>query len=117
MIKERTTIRVGGNSVVGDAATVSFTSDTIFFKDVWQLSLNFYFIAPLAFTGQRPTITIEESNDRSAGSFVPIEGATDVIVPEFFKNFKTTSEYIRIVYDAQGATGGTIGVQTRIIKP
>jgi hypothetical protein len=117
MIKERTTIRVSGTSVDGDSATVGFTSDAIYFKDVWQLSVNFYFLTALTFTGKSPTLTIEESNDRGASdSFVPVEGWTDINVPEFFKDFKTTSEYI-LVYNEQGATGGTIGVQTRIIKP
>lgn len=118
MIKERTTIRVSGSDINGDDATVAFTSDVIRFKDVWQLSINFFFNS-LTFSGKSPTITIQEGNDDKAPteSFVPIAGWTDVDVPEFFKDFKTTSEFINIVYNPQGATGGTIGAQTRIIKP
>ncbi len=117
MIKERTTVRDSGTGldVNGDAATSDFTSAPIFMQDVWQLTVNFFF-ASLTFSGQVPTLTIEESNSSDVDSFVAIEGWTDVDLPEFFKDFETRAEYIRLVYDSQGATGGTIEVQTRIIK-
>ena len=115
-VKERTTVRVSGTSVNGDNANTSFTSDAIAFSGLWQLTVNFFFDS-LAVTGQNPTLTIEESNSTDVDSFVPVEGWTDVDLPEFFKDFKTEAEYIRLVYDRQGATGGTIEVQVRIIKP
>lgn len=116
MIKERTTIKVSGTPVNGDAATVDFTSDAILLKEVWDLTVSFFFDS-LAFSGQAPTLTIEESNSRDVDSFIPIVGATDVNLPEFFKNIKTQAEFIRLVYDSQGASGGTIEIQARIIKP
>lgn len=117
MIKERTTIRVSGTDVNGNAATLDFTSDAIPFREVWQLTINFFFDS-LTITGQQPpTLTIEESNSSDIDSFIPIEGWIDVDLPEFFKDFETRAEFIRLVYDSQGATGGTIEIQTRIIKP
>lgn len=117
MIKERVTIRVSGTDVNGDSSQVDFTSDAIPFKDVWQLTVNFFFDS-LTFTGQQPpTLTIEESNSTDVDSFRPIEGWEDVNLPEFFKDFATRAEFIRLVYSSQGASGGTIEIQTRIIKP
>lgn len=116
MIKERTTIRVSGTPVNGNAATLDFTSDPIFLKEVWDFTVSFFFDS-LTITGQQPpTLTIEESNSADVDSFIPIQGWTDVNLPEFFKDFKTEAEYIRLVYDSQGATSGTIEIQARILK-
>lgn len=115
MIKEKATIRVAGTDVNGDVATADFTSDPLHLAEDWRVTVNFFF-ASLAVTGTQPTLTIEESNSTDVDSFIPIEGWTDIDLPNFFRDFIAEAEYIRLIYSSNGATAGTIEVQTRILK-
>ena len=108
MVKKlRTSIQVSGSDVQGDAATVGFTSDAIPFKNNENMTLSFFF-SGLTLGGLTPTLSIEESNSTDVDGFRPVKGATDVDLPEFFKNFVVEADYIRIIFNHVGSTGGTI---------
>lgn len=111
------TTRVTTVSVNGRATTLAFTSDAIPLAGSSSVTINFFFDS-LTTSGpnKNPTLTIEESNSTDADSFVAVSGWVDVPLPEFFKDFKSEAEYIRYIYDPEDASGGTIEVQTRLIK-
>lgn len=104
-----------GNTVNGTDATVGFTSQFIPMPIGKEWSLNVHFNS-LTKAGKQPTVTIYGTNTEEATSINEINKAVDVEVPRLIYKKSFPAEYMVIVYDPQGATGGLKRFDLRIEK-
>jgi hypothetical protein len=98
--------RATGNDVNGTNANVAFTSEPIQFNQNCVWNLNVWFTS-LAVTGKDPTFTIQVSDTTDVDSFNDLTNAVDIIAPHMVTKKDSPWLYFRIIYDPQGATGGT----------
>ena len=95
-----------GNTVNGTDATLGFTSEFIPMPLNKQWSLNVHFNPTLTKAGKSPWFTIYGSNTMEVGSINELNKAVEIEAPRLIYKDDFPAEYMVIVYDPQGATGG-----------
>jgi hypothetical protein len=105
-LKQIQAIRVSGVDQDATSASSSFTSDAIEFSASGYWSLNVWFKS-LSYSGTAPQVTIEVSNNSDSDSFVPLNNAENITVPELMYSSVSEWKYMRVVYKANGASTGS----------
>lgn len=114
-VKKSVPILVSGATINGTAATANKTSDAFELSDnPWSLIFTF---SSLTLTAAYPTLSIQGSNDIAKGANtwaeIPSGGVT---LPNLVKSRYCEYRFLRIVYTANSATGGTINAYINQIE-